>query len=237
MERLLSELVDRLRKAHKDALVSVVLYGSGAAPESRDGLSDYNVLCVLRQVTPSELHNSESVFRWWREMKNPAPLLLSADEVLTSTDCFPIEFHDICERHRVLFGDDVIKDLEVDDAFYRAQVEHELRAKMLRLRQKAGGLISEKDLLLRLMCDSVSTFCVLFRHALRLGGDSPHYGKREVIAAAHDRFGIVRQPFETLLDIREDKLKPKQVANSVELFASYLKEIQAVVDAVNRMER
>jgi len=237
MERLLSELVERLRKAHGEALVSVVLYGSGATPEARDGLSDYNVLCVLRQVTPAELHRSESVFRWWREMKNPAPLLLSSDEVLTSTDCFPMEFHDICERHRILFGEDVVKDIQVDDAFYRAQVEHELRAKMLRLRQKAGGLISEKDLLLRLMCDSVSTFCVLFRHALRLAGDRPHYGKREVIAAASDRFGISAQPFATLLDLRDDKLKPKQVANSVELFASYLKEIQSIVGAVNRMER
>ena len=237
MERLLSELVDRLRKAHGDALVSVLLYGSGAVPDSRDGLSDYNVLCVLKQVTPHELHNSETVFRWWREMKNPAPLLMSSDEVITSADCFPIEFHDICERHRLLFGEDVVKDIEVDDAFYRAQVEHELRAKLLRLRQKAGGLISEKDLLLRLMCDSVSTFCVLFRHALRLAGDSPRFGKRDVVAAARDRFGISPQPFDTLLDLREDKLKPKHVASSLQLFASYLKEIQVVVDAVNRMER
>lgn len=218
-------------------MISVVLYGSGAAPEARDGLSDYNVLCVLKQVTPKELHNSETTFRWWREMKNPAPLLMSRDEVLTSTDCFPIEFHDISERHRILFGEDVMQDIAVDDAFYRAQVEHELRAKMLRLRQKAGGLISEKDLLLRLMCESVSTFCVLFRHALRLAGDVPHFGKREVIAAARERFGIAAQPFETLLDLRDDKLKPKHVANPDVLFASYLREIQVVVDAVDRMER
>ena len=237
MERLLSELVDRLRKAHGDRLVSVVLYGSGASPEERDGLSDFNVLCVLEQVTTTQLHASESVFRWWREMKNPAPLLLSADEVVSSTDCFPIEFHDIQERHRVLYGDDVVKDIVVDDAFYRAQVEHELRAKMLRLRQKAGGLMSEKDLLLRLMCDSVSTFCVLLRHALRLSGASPRFGKREVVAAARDQFGLSAQPFETLLDLREHKLKPKEVQNAGELFASYLKEIQAAVSAVDRMER
>jgi hypothetical protein len=192
---------------------------------------------VLEQVTPTELVACEGVFRWWREMKNPAPLLLSADEVVSSTDCFPIEFHDIQERHRVLYGDDVVKEIVVDDAFYRAQVEHELRAKMLRLRQKAGGLMSERDLLLRLMCDSVSTFCVLLRHALRLSGASPSFGKRAVISAARDRFGLSTQPFDTLLDLREHKLKPKQVQNAVDLFASYLKEIQAAVNAVDRMER
>jgi hypothetical protein len=237
MERLLSELIERLRKAHRDALVSIVLYGSGAVPEARDGLSDYNVLCVLRQVTPTELHDSESVFRWWREMKNPAPLLLSLDELHTSSDCFPIEFHDICERHRVLYGDDVVSDIVVVDVFYRAQVEHELRAKLLRLRQKAAGLISERDLLLRLMCDSVSTFCVLFRHASRLAGDQPRFGRHEVVEAARDRFGVATQPFDTLLQLRESKLKPKDVTKPVDLFASYLKEIQVVVDAVDRMAR
>jgi hypothetical protein len=237
MERLLSELIERLRKAHGDGLVSVVLYGSGAAPEARDEMSDYNVLCVLRQVTPAELHHSESVFRWWREMKNPAPLLMSLNELHTSSDCFPIEFHDIKERHRILYGEDVLKDIEVDDVFYRAQVEHELRAKLFRLRQKAGGLISEKDLLLRLMCDSVSTFCVLLRHALRLAGESPHFGKHEVVQAARERFSIDAQPFEALLQLREQKLKPKNVSNSVDLFASYLTQIQAVVDAVDRLDR
>src|SRR5690349_15843489 len=104
-------------------------------------------------------------------MKNPAPLLLSIEEIRNSADSFPIEFHDISERRQVLYGEDVLAGLVIDDAWYRAQVEHELRAKMLRLRQKAGGLLSDSELLLRLMTDSVSTFCVLFRHALRLAGE------------------------------------------------------------------
>lgn len=237
MERLLSDLIDKLVKAHRDNLVSVVLYGSGAAPEGRDTLSDYNILCVLRQVTPEELGSCEPVFRWWREMKNPAPVLVSLDEVHTATDCFPIEYHDMRERHRILYGDDIVSRLEIDDSFYRAQVEHELRAKSLRLRQKAAGLLSQRDLLLRLMVDSVSTFCVLFRHALRLAGEPPKFGKHEVIAAAHDRFGLRAEPFKTLLELREEKLKFRNVSSPVELFRSYLSEIQVVVDAVDGMEK
>ena len=37
--------------------------------------------------------------------------------------------------------------------------------------RRQAAILSEDDLLLRLMTDSVSTFCVLFRHALRLAGD------------------------------------------------------------------
>src|SRR4051794_32857234 len=190
MGRLLSEIVGRLQKAHRESLVSVVLYGSAATPEARDPQSDYNILCVLRQVTTADLRNAEPVFRWWREMKNPSPLLLSVEEIRGSTDSFPIEFHDICERRRVLFGEDVLAGLAIQDSYYRAHVEHELRATLLRLRQKAGGVLSESDLLLRLMADSISTVCVLFRHALLLAGELPKFGKREIIHAARDRFGV-----------------------------------------------
>ena len=237
MERLLSELLERLQRAHHDRLISVILYGSGVEPESRDALSDYNVLCVLREVTPEVLRASEPAFRWWREMKNPAPLLLSTDELRTSTDCFPIEFHDIRERHRILYGEDLIASLAVDDSFYRAQVEHELRAKLLRLRQKSGGVLPERDLLIRLMCDSVSTFCVLFRHALRLAGEQPRYGKHDVIRAVEARWGVSPDPFETLLALREGSRKIKEAPDSLELFRAYLAQIQVVVDAVDRLAK
>ncbi|MBI1896218.1 MAG: hypothetical protein HYZ57_15490, partial [Acidobacteria bacterium] len=236
MERILSELVERLQKAHRDRLVSVVLYGSAAAEDGKDKLSDYNVLCVLRQITRLELSEAEPVFRWWREMKNPAPLLLSEEEVRTSTDCFPIEFTDIRERHRVLFGVDLVTDLEIDYSFYRARVEYELRSKLLRLRQKAGGLLSERDLLLRLMADSISTFCVLSRHVLLLGGHEAKFAKRAVIAALHEHLGIDPAPFLGLLDLREGRIKPRELAPA-EVFDSYLKEIQAVVAAVDRLPK
>jgi hypothetical protein len=232
--QLPNELVQKLQRAHGEKLISVVLYGSAAVLGSKDRLSDYNILCVLQQVTPDELRASEPVFRWWREMHNPSPLLLSEEELRTSTDCFPMEFHDISERHVILYGEDLVAGLHVDDRYYRAMVEHELRAKLLRLRQKAGGVLSENDLLLRLMADSVSTFCVLFRHSLRLAGEQPLFDKHEVVAAAARRFGIDAQPFETLLQLREEKVKPRDLQPSP-LFREYLKQIHNVIGAVDRI--
>src|SRR5229473_1262753 len=126
MERELTELVDRLKKAHGGRLVSVMLYGSGAGADHSSKYSDLNILCILSEVTPRELGQSEPVFRWWKERGNPAPLLLSEHEFQTSTDCFPIEFHDIIRQHRLLDGKDLAGSLQVDNSFYRAQVEHEL---------------------------------------------------------------------------------------------------------------
>lgn len=236
MERKLTDLVDRLKKAHAESLVSVVLYGSGAGADHTEEYSDLNILCVLSEVTPRELAAAEPVFRQWHEQGNPAPLLLSEHEVMTSTDCFPIEFHDMTRQHKLLYGKDVIGPLRVDNSFYRAQVEHELRAKLLRLRQKASAILSEKELLRKLLADSLSTFCVLFRHALLLRGEDAKMAKRDVIGQARQVFGIDAAPFEKLLDLREGKIKSKEV-DAEALLGPYLKEISVVIDAVDGMEK
>src|SRR4051812_47156114 len=104
MNRELAALTDRLARVYGDRLVSVILYGSAAAGDYQGPYSDLNVLCVLNAVTPRELLDSEPLFRWWRGAGNPAPLLMSEEEVRTATDAFAIEFHDIAEQRKVLFG-------------------------------------------------------------------------------------------------------------------------------------
>lgn len=236
MDKVLNQLVERLKKAYGDRLVSVVLYGSAATGDHHAKFSDFNILCVLTEITPRELGAGEAIFRWWREQGSPSPLLLAEHEVATSTDCFAIEFNDIKRHHRLLFGKDVVTPLVVDNSFYRAQVEHDLRAKLLRVRQKAAGILSDSDLLRRLLLDSISTFCVLFRHALVLHGVDAPLKKREVIERAREHFGIDPAPFGKLLDIREERLKPREV-EPVGLLASYLQEISVVIDAVDRLEK
>jgi len=236
MDKLLAALVERLRKALGDHLVSVVLYGSAAAGDHDEQFSDVNILCVLDRVTPDELRSSEEVFRWWRQQGNPSPLLLSEAEVATSADCFAIEFQDIHRQHRLLHGRDVVSGVAVGRRFYRAQVEHDLRAKLLRLRQKAAGMLSEEHLLRRLLLDSVSTFCVLFRHALLLHGVEVSSTKRDVVRKVEENFGIAALPFEKLLDVREGRSKPRDV-EPVALLGSYLLAITAVIEAVDRLEK
>jgi hypothetical protein len=236
MDKRLSQLVEKLRAAYGERLASVVLYGSAAGGEHHARFSDFNVLCVLTRVSVAELALGEPIFRWWREQGSPSPLLLTENELASSTDCFAIEFHDIRRQHVLLYGRDVVSNLDVDDSFYRAQVEHELRAKLLRLRQKAGGTLSDANLLRRLLLDSLSTFCVLFRHALALHGEDPPLLKREAIRLAAERFGFDAAPFEKLLDVREERIKPREAA-PVDLLEPYLAGISAVIEAVDRLEK
>ena len=235
MEKLLEQLTAKLKQALDERLRSVVLYGS-AAGGSRDKWSDFNVFCVVDVVDRGALGAAEPVIRWWREQSQPSPLLMGEREVKESTDCFSIEFHDMLERREVLYGADPVAGLEIDDSFYRAQVEHELRAKLIRLRQKAASAMVDEELLIRLMGESVSTFLVLGRHALRLSGRQSPFVKREIAGALEETFGAESRPFYTLLSLREGGLKVRQ-SEAGDLFDAYVSSIETIVAAVDAMEK
>ena len=134
MEKLLDELVKRLKGAYGQELVSVILFGSAVAGEFHAKFSDLNILCVLKSIDLQELEKAKEAVAWWVKQKQPLPLFLSRAEVNNSQDAFPIEFLDIQHNHRVLHGEDVLAKIEVRTEQHRRQVEHEIRSALVRLR-------------------------------------------------------------------------------------------------------
>ncbi|MBV9037091.1 MAG: hypothetical protein JO182_21545 [Acidobacteriaceae bacterium] len=236
VEQKLSELVQRLQSALGVRLVSVVLYGSATWGDWQEDTSDLNVLCVLHQLSADELGACQPIFNWWKEDGNLPPLLLTREEVQTSTDCFPMEFSDMREHRRVLYGIDIVDGLEIDRSFYRARVEYELRAKHIRLRQKAADVLPAPDKLLRLLTDSLSTFCVLGRHALILSGQEARFKKAEILLALERVMGRQLQGSNEILAIRS-AAKQLSAANIKELFERYLEEMGSLVRFVDALDK
>jgi hypothetical protein len=146
---------------------------------------------------------------------------------------FSIEFLDMRRHYRVLWGEDVLKTLEIPMRLHRAQVEYELREKTILLRQRllvSANADAKWELLLR----SLPAFGTLFRHTLIALGDAGAGSKREVAAALAGKLGIDTSVFGELLDIRERK-KDRKSANVDEIFARYLKLVEQVTAAVDEM--
>ena len=233
----IQELVAKLERAFNDRLVSVILYGSAALEGQHDRYSHVDVLCVLKQVTPRELGDGEPVLRWWRDRGHGSPLMLSEEEAHNSADSFPVEFSDMKERRKVLYGVDVIANLYVDPRHYRVHLEHELRAKLFRLRQQAAGVLSDKAALLKLCMDSVTTFCLLGRHALAVAKRDTGYDRRVVVAGLEKALACDMAPFTTLLNLRENKHGVEGASiEPAELFADYLECVRKLVEFVDGLE-
>ncbi|MFZ1132064.1 MAG: nucleotidyltransferase domain-containing protein, partial [Terriglobales bacterium] len=171
-ERLINEFVERVRTAAGANLLAAILYGSAAAGDYVADYSDVNLLCVLRETSFAAIEALAPAIEWWSKQKHRVPLLLSADEMRQSADVFSIEFLDMQRHYRLLWGEDILKTLEIPMRWHRAQVEYELREKTILLRQRllmvSGNSETKWDLLLR----SVPAFGTLFRHALIALGEA-----------------------------------------------------------------
>src|ERR1043165_10019658 len=99
----LNNLVEDLRATHGDNLASVVLYGSAAAGDYIELLSDYNLLIALNRITPADLRQAQAPMREWQRLGNPLPVYFTVEELMDAADVFPIEFHQMEKACIVLY--------------------------------------------------------------------------------------------------------------------------------------
>ena len=234
-ELALNELVERLRNAAGANLVSIILYGSSAAGEFHPEYSDLNVVCFLREPSFASLAAIAPVIDWWRTKKHQPPLVLTPDELKTSADVFSIEFIDMKQRHRVLYGEDLLSDLNVPMTHHRRQLEYELREKLFLLRQHLMLAGSDEKKIWDVMLHSLSSFTTLFRHVLIEMGEKESKHSREAVAELSERLKFDDLAFLQLIDVRAKKadrweLRARDVASR------YLSAIEQVATAVDTMQ-
>jgi len=233
-EKQISEFVGKLQQMAGTNLESIILYGSAASGEYETEYSNINLLVVLKDTSFPSLIALAPVVENWTQQRRPAPMLVTLEELERSADVFSIELLDMKRRHRVLYGTDVVASLQIPMVLHRAQLEYELREKLILLRQRL--LVDSRDdartwhLLLR----SVPAFATLFRHALIAQGQPEPRTKRESVKALADSLRFDASPFEDLLDIREHLADPKQFRVQ-DVAARYLAAVEQVTAAVDRM--
>lgn len=233
-EKQINEFVTRARAAAGDRLQSVILYGSAATGDFHPDYSNVNLLCVLRDTSYGTLDRLAPAVAWWGREKHPAPLVLTQQELERSADVFSIELLDMQQRHRVLFGDDVLTKLKIPMHLHRAQLEYELREKLILLRERLLMASGNKDRLWDLLLRSVPAFTTLFRHTLMAMGQPVPATKRESIQALAKRIDFDPSAFVQLLDLREHKVERSQF-EVADVFSRYLTAVEQVTVAVDTM--
>jgi hypothetical protein len=232
-EKDLNELVERLRQAAGANLTAVVLYGSAADEEFREEHSDLNVLYLLQHLDAGQLKKLQPVGLWWWRKGHPAPLLFTLRELQGSADIFAIELLDMKQRHRMLFGDDFLKDFIVPMALHRQQVERELRTNVIRLRQAFLRSRGKRAEVSELMVGSSSTFVALFRHALIALGETAPGSRREVLDHLAAKLGFDPAAIRAVLDLRDGRLQPGEI-DPDHTFAAYLDTVTRVAEEMDR---
>jgi predicted nucleotidyltransferase len=232
MDAKLSEFVNRLKEFAAANLECVILYGSAARGDFHPGLSDLNVACILRSLTVEELGRLAHVVKWWCvDQQEPAPLFFTRDELREAADVFAIEILDMKHGRRVLFGKDLVADIEVPMNLHRVQIEHDLRTLVLKLRQhylRAPGNAKELAPVLR---KSFSGALTLLRHTVIAFGEEPPVAPRDIIARAAALTGSNAAEFDTLLKLRETGEFHGEI---VSVYGAYLKALDKISSALDK---
>ena len=233
MAMTLDELVSQLKSAYGPTLQSVILYGSAVAGEHIAKKSDYNVLVVLDAVPLERLAAVGAILRSWGEAGNPPPMTFTAAEWKSSADVFPMEYADILERHRVLYGHDATEGIQVSAKDLRLQVEQQALGKLLHLRRGAMAAGDDAKEQIALIEASLSALMVVFRGVIRLSGDVPSQDYLALSTDVAHRAGFDAGPFKRAVEhVRgADKIK-KEDARAV--LAGYMAGMEALVAWLDR---
>jgi predicted nucleotidyltransferase len=232
-DKLLENLVSRLKADVGENLRSVVLYGSAASGEFHAKHSDLNVLCLLHRVNPSELSKLHKAAAWFVRKRNPMPLALSLDELRAAADIYAIELLEIKTHRQVLYGEDVFGTIDVPMSFHRTQVERELRHELIRLRQGYIAAVGDRKAIWTLMTRSASSFALLFRHTLIALGENPSSSREDAVHRLAALLGFDAASFKPLFEVRDGSRKEKELSYQ-QVFDKYFRSVAEAVNAIDQ---
>lgn len=234
MEDKFNELVTQLRTALGENLVSVVVYGSAIAAPGNVKPGDCLTLVVADQFGVAELNKARPATRVWVGQGFPLPVFFTRQEFVNSLDVFAVEFRHMKRAYRVLYGADLIEGREAAKDNLRAQIEYELRGKLLRLRSlylPEGGSVER---LTRLMTDSIVSFVRYIRPILEILGEAPPLGRLATVRRVGEQLDLDLSPLERILRLRDEPVQLLE-AEAQDLFASYVDCLSKIIAAVDKL--
>lgn len=149
-----------------------------------------------------------------------------------------MEYADILERHRVLYGDPPFEGIQVDRADLRLQLEQEAMGKLIKLRQGVLAAGNDGQRHVELLNASKSAIMIVFRAFLRLHGEKPPVDNTALVEAVARRVGFDAAPFVRVLRHARGET-PVKTADVGPVLAGYLagmEQLVAYLDAYHASE-
>jgi len=230
---ILEKFIEEIKLVYGQNLKSVILFGSKASGEDTKKHSDYNLLIVVNDISFNDLKSLRKMIKFWTKEGHQPPIIFTTERMGKSADVFPIEFLDMKDNHKILFGEDPFRNITIHDTHLRHECEFELKGKLLKLRQ--GYMLSQsKSDLQNLLIDSITTFLIVFRHVIRLLNEEPPLKRIDALKVLAEKTKINPEVFITIFNMkRGDKEALKKDPELI--IEEYLKEIERVVDVVDNL--
>jgi predicted nucleotidyltransferase len=227
LKTVIQSYLSRLLDIHRENIISVVLYGSATGKYFVPKKSDINLAVVFKSLEFSQLKDSLELINYGLSRRISAPLLLSLSHIESSKDTFPIEFIEIKENHILLYGQDIFRDLVIDETNLKLFCKREIEGKLIRLRQAYLEVGLKKKGVEALMKQSMYSLIPVFRALLRSRLSSPPVDKENILIDFCDHYSLAKDVFIAILkdSMNDEKINGR---DAEVFFEKYLKEIEKI---------
>jgi len=143
------------------------------AAYGQPGASPAPSLALVHTITADDLTACAARANAWHRAGCATPLLLTAAEFTGSLDAFPIEYGELLDTHRVLFGVDLFAGLAIRPEDLRRACEVQVKSHLLHLREDYLECAARPSDVSALVAESAAPFALLLRRLARLDGFEP----------------------------------------------------------------
>jgi predicted nucleotidyltransferase len=211
-------------------LLSVIVYGSAAGGHFDPKRSDINLLLVLAEMALPMIEKSEKFQAKWMKKRCSRPFFMDKEYINASLDSFPVEFLAMKGSYSVIFGEDVLKDIRIDDRDLQIQVERELRGKWLHLLREWPGAKRNPRLLRSLLHSSMRDFSAIFQALLHLKNQPVLPERKSLFAEVTKNYGLEERALLRTMEAVRSGNKKEMVA----VFPAYVRVIKTLIVTIDQ---
>ncbi len=219
----LAEVCQQLVDSYGTNLVSLVIYGSSVAGGYEEGVSDVNLAVVLRRVSTEEIRKAAPAVL--SSALRLSPRFFDLDSVDALPEAYPLELRDMQVAHLLVYGQQILPDLFVDEADIRRECRRALRGLATRMRHLLLLAGDDKKRLTGMIEDTLRAILSVLRHLLRLEGKQIPPDKTDLITLAARDYKFDPNPFLKALECREEGVPQSEIPG---LFNAYFDAVQSL---------
>lgn len=204
----LDDFIKDLKTIFEDRLKCVFIYGSKSSLEQEQLCDDINLMIITQDLCGEDIKKCSLPAQKWMgkglfKKKNPEPVFIGENEWFNSADVYAMEYSDIKENHRVLYGADYTEQIDVKKEDLRIQCERETKNLLMKFRSHYLLYANSKKTIEYSFLPAIKSCMAIFKAILRLKDIEVPKSPHEITDKINRICAIDKTLFEKLLCQKE----------------------------------
>jgi hypothetical protein len=217
-------------------LAALILFGEYVTPNALDsGRSPVSLMLVLEQIDCGYLDRIVAPIAKAEREIPLATMTVTPEDVRSSCDVFPVKFHYMQMHHRLLFGRDVLSELQISNEHLRLRCEQELKNLLIRLRAMYLHRGQSTKKLFQTLVASLSDLVRNINACLAAKSAIVPEDNDELVATFGAEFGLDVTVITELLQLRRNRQTPGS-PDVKRMFDAFMRLVHDAAQAVDQLE-